>query len=302
MADKKRTAALDWEDVRYFVALARHGTLSAAARALHVNHATVSRRLASLEAALGRALFERRPKGLALSAIGRAVLDQAQVMEKASFAVLRNLESDTQACGLVRITMTRSLADGFVAERLGPLLAQHPSLDIEIITESRNVSLARHEADIALRLGRPAKGELLARRIATLGFGFYASRAYRERIDAGMTPVFVGFDAESELVPEAAWANRRLSSRRFVLRSNSQAAQAAIAAGGHGVALLPHLLARTWPSLVALDLGEVPPSRELWLLMRPHAARIARVRLVADHLVGMFRPSDELERSRRRNG
>ncbi|HZT49895.1 MAG TPA: LysR family transcriptional regulator [Hyphomicrobiaceae bacterium] len=297
MADKKRTAPLDWEDLRYFVALARHGTLSAAARALHVNHATVSRRLASLEATLGRSLFERRPEGLVLSALGRAVLDQALTMEEASFSVLRNLQLDTDVYGLVRITMTRALADGFVAERLGPLLAHHPSLDIEIITQSRNLSLARHEADLALRLGRPAKGELVARRLATLGFGFYASRTYRDRIEAGMTPVFVGFDAESEQVPEAAWANRRLSARRFALRSNSQAAQAAVAAGGHGVALLPHLIARNWPALVAVDLGEAPPSRELWLLMRPDTARIARVRLVVDHMVGMFRSADELNRS-----
>jgi DNA-binding transcriptional LysR family regulator len=295
MVDKKRTIPLDWEDVRYFVALAHHSTLSAAARALHVNHATVSRRLASLESTLGRSLFDRRAEGYALNAAGRAVLDEALAMEEAASAVFLRLDAGTAVSGLVRVTMTRGLADGFVAERLGGLLGQHPELDVEIIVESRNLSLARREADLALRLGQPAKGELLARRIVTLGYGFYASRSYRDRVEAGETPVFVGFDRDSEFVPEAAWAKRRLSGYRFTLRSNSQISQAAVAAGGHGVALLPHFLARNWPALVALDIGEAPPSRELWLVVRPDIARFPRVRLVADHLVDLFHQSDEVQ-------
>jgi DNA-binding transcriptional LysR family regulator len=107
--------------------------------------------------------------------------------------------------------------------------------------------------------------------------------------------VFVGFDRDSEFVPEAAWAKRRLSGRRFALRSNSQISQAAVAAGGHGVALLPHFLARNWPALVTLDIGEAPPSRELWLIVRPDIARFPRVRLVADHLVDLFHQSDEVQ-------
>ena len=92
MPDKKRTARLDWEDVRYFVALARHATLSATARALRVNHATVARRIASLETLLGRALFDRRANGYVLTAEGRSVLDEASAMDEAALSVLRRLE------------------------------------------------------------------------------------------------------------------------------------------------------------------------------------------------------------------
>lgn len=288
MADRKRTASLDWEDIRYFVALVRHGTLSATARALRVNHATVSRRLASLESVFGRPLFERRPEGFVLNEAGRAVLDETIVMEEAASAAFRRLEAGTATAGLVRVTVVRSLADGFIAERLGPLLREHPQLDVELIADSRNLSLARREADLALRLGQPAKGELLTRRVATLGYGFYASASYAARVVAGETPVFIGFDADSEAVPEAAWAKRKFSGRRFAMRSNSPIAQAATAASGYGVALLPEWLARTRTDLVALDMGEAPPSRELWLIMRPDIARIPRVRLVADHLIEMF--------------
>src|SRR2546427_11510443 len=93
MPDKKRTGRLDWEDVRYFVALARHGTLSATARALRVNHATVARRIASLETLLGRTLFDRRAKGYVLTAGGKAVLDGANAMDEAALSILRRLDA-----------------------------------------------------------------------------------------------------------------------------------------------------------------------------------------------------------------
>ena len=290
MIDKKRTNGLDWEDVRYFVALAHHGTLTATARALRVNHATVSRRLAGLETTLGRPLFDRRADGYALTAAGKAVLDEAAVMDDAAAALSRRLESGTMVSGPVRITVTRVLADGFIAERLGGLVSRYPELDLDIVAEARNLSLARHEADLALRLGRPAKGELITRRLATLDYGFYASPAYRDRYEAGEAPNFIGFDQDSEFVPEAAWAKRALAGRRVALRSNSQAVQAAAARGGCGVALLPSLLAGNSQGLVPLDLGQQPPPRELWLLMRPDVARVPRVRAVADYLIEMFRP------------
>jgi DNA-binding transcriptional LysR family regulator len=288
MADRKRTDMLDWEDVRYFIALTRHGTLAATARALRVNHATVSRRLASLETTLGRSLFDRRADGYALAAAGRAVLDETSVMDEAAGAVSRRLDSGTEVSGLVRITIARVLADGFVVERLGGLLGRYPQLDLEIVAESRNLSLARREADLALRLGRPAEGELITRRIATLSYGLNASPAYRDRVEAGESPAIIGFDHDGDYIPEAAWANRVFAGRRVILRSNSQTSQSAGARGGYGVAVLPNLLARGSPDLVPLELGESPPSRELWLLMRPDVARVPRVRAVADYLIATF--------------
>src|SRR3954468_12446188 len=106
MPDKKRTA-LDWEDVRYFVALARYGTLSATARGLRVNHATVARRVSSLETLLRRPLFDRRADGYALTAEGKAVLDEACSMDEAALAVLHRLDAGTELNGPVRVTAGR---------------------------------------------------------------------------------------------------------------------------------------------------------------------------------------------------
>jgi DNA-binding transcriptional LysR family regulator len=294
MAVRKRSADLDWEDVRFFAVLARHGTLAATARTLKVTHATVARRLANLETTLGQPLFARHRAGLRLNAAGAAALGEAAQMELAAGALhasshqLKELPGSSVS-GLVRITVARVFADGFLAERLGGLTKQHPGLELEIVATSRNLSLARREAEIALRLARPSAGELVARRIATLDYGFYTSPDYKQRMDCGEPPVFIAFDDASDYVPEAAWAQKFFTGRQVALRASSQSAQAAAARGGTGVALLPGLLARSLGGLERVEFDAAPPDRELWLLMRPDVARLARVRAVTEYLVEIFR-------------
>src|SRR5579859_7089116 len=138
MSEKKRTDVpprtmeLDWEDLRFALALARHGSLSAAARALGVNHATVSRRVAGLDAALGATLLERRPTGYVLTAAGRAVLQEAAVMEQAASRLPR-FDAAPPLGGMVRLSAPPSLAESFLTSRFGPLLERHPGLDIALV-------------------------------------------------------------------------------------------------------------------------------------------------------------------------
>jgi molybdate transport repressor ModE-like protein len=181
MPDKKRTARLDWEDVRYFVALARHGTLSASARALRVNHATVARRIASLETLIGRALFDRRAGGYVLTAEGKAVLDEASTMDEAAISILRRRDARTELSGLVRLAAGRVLTERFLIDRLRGFHERFPAIDLEVIGGSRIVSLAKREADVALRYGSPKDSELVARRVATITFGLYASPTCRDK-------------------------------------------------------------------------------------------------------------------------
>src|SRR5437899_2535068 len=182
MPDKKRTDPLDWEDVRYFVALARHGTLSATARALRVNHATVARHTSSLETLIGRALFDRRAKGYVLTSEGNAVLKEANAMDEAALSVLRRLDAGTELSGLVRLTAGRVLAERFLIDRLSAFHERYPAIDLEVIGGSRVMSLAKREADVALRFGSPKDSELIARRVATITFGLYASSGYRDKL------------------------------------------------------------------------------------------------------------------------
>ncbi|MGB8187370.1 MAG: LysR family transcriptional regulator [Pseudolabrys sp.] len=293
MPDKSRTG-LDWEDVRYFVALARYGTLSATARGLRVNHATVARRVTSLETLLGRPLFDRRADGYALTAEGKAVLDEAHSMDDAALAVLRRLDAGTELSGLVRLAVGRVLAERFLIDRLRTFRKCYPAIDLELIGGSRFVSLARREADVALRDGLPKNSELVARRVAKITFGLYASPGYRDRLAAGDTPTFIGFDEESDFIAEAVWLERKFRDRRFSFRTNSQTTQAAAARAGYGVALLPHFVAADDRGLVQVSLAERLPERNLWLLIRRDLTKVPRVRAVADYLIDLFRRERQL--------
>ena len=298
MPERKRTAGLDWEDLRYFVALARHGSLSGTARALRVNHATVARRVASLETKLGRSLFDRRADGYALTADGKAVLDEAQAMDEAALSVLRRLDAGTELSGLVRLTAARVLAEGFIIERLGELHKRYPALDLELISDARVISLARRQADIALRLGSPKDSDLVGRRVAKISFGFYASSAYRDQLAKGKVPELIGYDADSDFIFEAAWLAREYPHMRFVFRTNSQISQAVAARAGYGVALLPRYLAVNDPGLVKVSLGQRIPERDVWLLVRRDLANVPRIRAVADYLAAMFQRERRLLQSR----
>ncbi|MEP9354704.1 LysR family transcriptional regulator [Xanthobacter sp. KR7-65] len=286
MADRSRTA-FDWEDARYFAALARYGSLSATARALGVNHATVARRIAGLETALGERLFERRADGYVLTPAGAGALEAVGAMEAAA-ARLRGNPADRPLAGLVRIHATPSLADAFLVPRLARLTAELPAVDIEIIAERRVASLARREADIALRLGAPKEGEVVARRLASIGFGYYATPGQARRLAEGAAPVFVGFDEANAHLPEAAHLARHFPRARVVLRANSQVTQALAAREGLGIALLPHFIGGQDVQLVAVPLAPVAPTRPLFALTSPLPAPGGAVSAVREALIGLF--------------
>ena len=295
MADKKRTDPLDWEDVRYFIALARHGTLSATARALRVNHATVARRIASLETLLAHPIFDRRASGYALTAEGKALVKHANAMDKAALFILRGLDIGTELSGLVRLAAGRVLAERFLIDRLRAFHERYPEIDLEVIGGSRVVSLAKREADLALRYGSPKDSELVARRVARLTFGLYASPAYREKLKAGQPPVLIGFDENSEFIAEAKWLERQFGARRFSFRSSSQTTQAAAARAGYGIALLPKYVVKSHePGLVEVALKGDLPERDVWLIIRRDLTKVPRVRAVADYLVELFKQEGRL--------
>ena len=286
MADRFHTG-LDWSDVRVFAALARHGSLSATARALAVNHATVARRFANLEQTLGAKLLERRPTGYKLTAAGRQALEAATAMEQ-SAAALKLLQAAPALAGLVRMTATPSVAS-YVIARLKPLQEMHPALDFEVTTERSRVSLPRHQSDIALRLGWPERGGILGRRLTKVGYAYYGTAEWRDRLNDGATPTLIGFDEAGAQFPEARWLAERFRGVRIAFRSNYQTGQIAAACAGLGIAVLPHFLAATEPTLVRLALPQKPPDRELWLLTRSDPRNASPVRTVSDFLVDLMR-------------
>jgi DNA-binding transcriptional LysR family regulator len=144
-----------------------------------------------------------------------------------------------------------------------------------------------------LRLGAPKDSELIARRLATVGFGLYASPSYKSKLDGGQTPIVIGYDQESDFISEAAWLRHRFPDQRFSFRSNTQTSQAAAARAGYGLALLPHFLAAGDAALARVWPEEDIPEHDLWLLMRRDLAKVPRMRAVADYLIELFQGERE---------
>jgi DNA-binding transcriptional LysR family regulator len=277
-----------WDDLQFLLSAVRHGSISAGARALGVDHATVGRRIRRLERQLRHPLLDRQKPGLALTALGEAALAEAERMQDAALAVGRLADARPRLAGLVRITSTGMVATAYLARCLAAFQARQTLIALELIVDERSLSLARREADIALRLARPKSSELVARRLATLGYGVYASAKYlrRARETGPGSLTFVGFEETHLDLPETAWLRHCAAGRPILFRSNYGMAEIEAVRCGMGVAVLPHYaacgLARVPADLVA------PParmSRELWLLVHRDLKDAPRFRAVIDHLV-----------------
>jgi DNA-binding transcriptional LysR family regulator len=285
MADRFRRD-LDWEDIRHFVALARHGSLASSARALSTSHGTVGRRIRDLEAALGDKLFERRPHGYELTESGRRVLDIAEEMESVA-TTLATMPRETAS--FVRITATPTLAETFLIPHLRRFQRAHRSIVVELNTDLQSLSIARGAADIALRLGRPKDSDLLARKVAEIGFGFYASPRWTSALVEQEGAPAIAFNEANSHLPEARWLSEYFSRMRVVFRVNTQIAQAIAARHGVGIALLPHFLGASAPDLHRIPTHVGPPNRELWMLTRPKSRKIKALETMIGYLVELFR-------------
>lgn len=294
MADQKRTD-IDWQDVRIFVALARHGSLSAAARMLAVNHATIARRLHSLEQSLGEKLVERRPEGYVLTPAGTHALEAATDMEQAAQILGRGM-TDGAPSGLVRINASPGLSSGFLVSRLPALATRYPKLDIDLAPALRSISLERHEADIAIRFDRPKDGDFIARKVATVGYGFYGTEDACLSVENGSDPVLIGFNEADANLSASTWMTRHFPRARVAFRAKDQFLQAIAARSGIGLALIPHYIGRSDPELRRCDLGAVPASKEVFVLTRTRDKKDASIRVVADELVAMFEQESDLFR------
>jgi molybdate transport repressor ModE-like protein len=287
MTERKRTD-VDWQDLRMFLALGRRGSLSAAARTLGVNHATIARRIQALEASLDQKLVERRPDGYVLTPAGQEAVAAASEMEAAAQRLGRAGTDDGAPRGLVRINAPPALAEGFLIARLAALAVLHPGLDIDLASDLRSVSLERRQADIAVRLSRPDDGDVVAKPLLSLGYGFYGIADLCERIEAGGEPVFIGFDEADAFVPEAAWLSRHFPRARVAFRAANQFSQALAARAGAGLALLPHYIGRADDNLRRWAFGPPPPSRDAFLITRRGDRNNRPVRIIAEHIVQLF--------------
>jgi len=283
MTDQNSTDDLDWNDLRYVLELSRHGSLSAAARSLKVNHATVARRIAAMEAALGIVLFDRHARGYRATAAAGPVIAAAEQVEAPLLRLGRQAGArhGERIEGLVRITATEGVASHGIAPHLPALLRRWPLLQVEIVVEHRSLSLARREADIAFRWARPQTGELYASRLGSVSYRLYRAASLADR------NAVAAFDESLAELPEAQWLGRQ-AALHPVIRSNSMLPLMAAARAGACAVLLPDYIGSQFPDLAA-EPGKAVMSRDLWLVLHRDLRKAPRIRVVADYLGAAIR-------------
>ena len=275
---------MEWSDVRIFLAVARAGTLGAAARTLHLSHPTMGRRLRALEEATGQVLFQRTMDGFVLTEEGTAVLSLAEQMEESALAMERRLAGEEQKPeGTLRV----SSADWFGAYVLPPVIAEYsrayPRVEIEVLTGTRLFNLAQREADIAFRIVPFDAPDVVQRRLIDMRYGVYVA--------ANRTDPIVGDGTENRLIvmdtstgefPDIAWLKERFPNTSVVLRSNNRNVQAQMCGKSVGIAVLPRPVGDQISSIRRLDLGKEPPSREVWMGYHRDVKRQHRLRAFVD--------------------
>ena len=286
---------MDWDDLRFALAVADAGGLSAAGRALRVDPATIGRRLDGLEASLKCKLFHRRRQGLVPTPAGAKLILHARRIEGEVQALSFEMSAEDRGlAGTVVITTTEPIAAGFVAPALPAFEAKHPGIAVEVKTDIRTLDLGRREADIALRLARPTQGDLRGRKLGQVGYALYASRDYLDRRGAP-APGFAGqllidWPVDYTVIPQVPWLRRVATAATVVLRSNSAMTRRAAATSGAGIALLPCILADLDPVLVRIE-SEAPPKQDLWLVTHHDLARVPRIRATLEFLAALAKRS-----------
>jgi DNA-binding transcriptional LysR family regulator len=288
---------MNWDDLRYVLALNRQGSHKGAARVLRVAATTVSRRIAALERSAGAKLFIRMrdrlkttPAGLVLSRHAERIEAEVAAAERHSLGSAKGLS------GPLRVTGGDALINHVVIPALAGLLNAHPEIAIELRTETAIVDLSRREADVALRLVRPKEPALVARRIGELPFGIFASDSYLERhgkprtLAAAAAHQFVGFHEALDHLSQVRWLHRVVRPIRYALRASTLTSQVVACGEGLGLALLPIFSASRDRRLHQLFPGHSAPARELWVVFHSDLRGNPRISSFSGWLSNVFHP------------
>jgi DNA-binding transcriptional LysR family regulator len=281
---------VDWDGLQVFLAVARSGRVSAAARRLGVEHTTVARRIAALEKTLGVSLFYRTSRGYLLTAEGQSVVSTAETMERAALVVeARARETSGPPAGRVRVAMPPEYGSHWLAPNIAAFRARYPQIGLHILVGTRQRDLSRGEAELAIQPPRPTQTGMVAVRLARAAVGLYASRSLvgskririRTLADLRDWSLFT-YTAPFQVLQNAKWFQPILGSASIAMQSNSTHALLAAARAGAGIAVLPRFVAREHDELVAVS--EDIASHDILLITHPEVRRDPKVRATADFL------------------
>ncbi len=292
------SADLRWDDLRVFLALYRHGSLKRGAQVLEVNISTASRRLDALEAATGVHLFDRSSEGVHPTAAAEQLLPFAESMEQAAHGFTRGVEGfEVEPEGEVRITAPPGLVDHFIAAALPRLCDAYPRLQIRVLSSIGYSDLTRREADIALRIVRPASGDLVAKRLVEAGWSVVAAPSLASRLGRLRDPNaarWTTWDLDLAHLPDRTWVSANVDPARVALVTNSMTAQIEAVRAGFGLMLAPDAYARL-PGLTEVacapklrrSVAEIPRG-SLWLVGHRALRDVPRIAAVWSWLDAQF--------------
>lgn len=279
---------MNWDDLRFVLALSKEGSLARAAKALGVDHTTVGRRIEAVEANLGLRLFTRTTTGYVPTSEAERLLPDIKHVEEAVLALERGAHAQQDSPGgTVRVTSGETFGICYLAPRLASFAREHPGLTVELVTGGAILDLARREADVAVRLFRSHHESLVVRRVAEMAHALYASESY-----LGRRPVSSPDDLRDHAiltttpgpgVVEAAWVERITFGAQPTFVTNMTVALVEAARSGTGIAVLPRYLGDREPTLRRIPMPD-EPTEPIWITVHRDLKQTRRVRVVLDYL------------------
>ncbi|NVJ98317.1 MAG: LysR family transcriptional regulator [Alphaproteobacteria bacterium] len=282
---------IQWDDLKYFLAMAEQGSLSAAARKLNVSQPTLSRRLTALEESVGAELFSRTRTGLEMTALGEQMRDHARHMQDDVHAIERLVTGhDSSLQGSVIISCTEAIGSMWLVGELMGFRKKYPGITVDVKVDNAVSDLLRREADIALRMFRPVQNDLICKRTVTMSYGYYAHKDYLAKHGTPKTISEIkNFDfilPHDEILSYTSSEHRKSIAfpKGAAFRSNSLTALATAVTAGYGIGAYSCLLGDSDPNLVRLFDDYVVFSSDLWLVSHQELRRSARIRAMYDYL------------------
>jgi DNA-binding transcriptional LysR family regulator len=274
----------DWEDIRYFLTVARSGTLSGAARSLKVDHATISRRLTALETALDVRLVDRLPRSCQLTVIGNEVFARAMEMEAGANGIARLARAaHVPLVGRVTLSAPPVLVAHLLAQHLPRFRSEYSDIRLSLSAQAQQVSLSRRETDVAVRLVRPNEASSIARKIGSMDFALYAHRAYAN-LDKPERWQFIAYDQSFADMPQQAWLLSVAGDRAIACELNDISGHLIATRAGAGISGLPCFLGDRDHDLVRVG-DKIPSfSREIWIAVHRDLRNTPAVRAVMDYV------------------
>ena len=285
---------MNWNDLQFFIAVARAGQIERAAPAMQVDATTVSRRLRRLETDLGQRLFEQSRTGQRLTAAGQRLLERAEAMEnEAGSIALGGGDQGEGPTGVVRVSTSEAFGTWIIAHHLADFHRQYPNVGVDLVATSGFLNPSRRETDVAILLARPRRGPLVTRKLTDYGLGLFASQEYL----ASAPPIHeprdlsrhsqIGYIDDLIYAPELRYLGQVAPGLTPKLRSSSINAQYRLCASGAGVAVLPFFVGDADRTLVRL-LPDTMISRSFWLVTHSQVRQAERVSLFIDWLVSLI--------------